>query len=440
MDEQHPPFEASDKVVDSPTMIYPENFFSTIYDITRAIFRHLPIRSVDSCSLVCQSWLQISRRTKQSRRTIHTLTYPSNPCLPTTICSNLLNDFDQSIISFINNQLWSMPTLALVVSTNLLANKGFYSSANSPPSNKFGEKTSLTRRTERFNVSQALIRHLNKSCKILMVAADGIIASDEQNQSNEIESGLKINLTKKHTFRIEFHLDDAIGILFLPNFSPNILGIYPFEIPTNAQISSDMSRSDLHRFLGSVPDDVPIRCVIFFFVQRQSYAVDCIKKLLEYYPSQIAILGGFVDEINYDDRQIHPNPMSYDACGIVITGDQTHLHIGEVLLEHNIQTREEIHDKLKELKTVEQNSYLSFAFQISCIARGLNHYNGEQNVECSEFRKIFPHTPLIGVFSNGELGHDYLPHRQLSSSRQQQTGRNLFRGYSTVFTLISLHK
>jgi hypothetical protein len=204
-----------------------------------------------------------------------------------------------------------------------------------------------------------------------------------------------------------------------------------------------MSRSELHRFLGSVPDDVPIRCVIFFFVQRQSYAVDCIKKLLEHYPSQIAIIGGFVDKIKYDDRQIHTSTSLCDACGIVITGDTKRLHIGEVLLENHIRTREQIREKLKELKYIENQQSLSFAIQISCIARGSNYYNDEQNVECSEFRSLFPNTPIIGVFCNGELGHDYLPNYNHQTTQQQpmkikEKGKNLFRGYSTVFSVISL--
>ena len=252
-------------------------------------------------------------------------------------------------------------------------------------------------------------------------------------KSNQV----KRNISEINNLLIK--LDDAIGILFLPNFPSNILGIYPFQIPSNAQIASDMSRSELHRFLGSVPDDVPIRCVIFFFVQRQSYAVGCIKKLLEYYPSQVAITGGFIDKINYDDRQIHPTPILHDACGIVITGDANRLHIGEILLENHIRTREQIREKLSELKYLETDSYLSFAIQVSCIARGSNYYNDEPNVECSEFRRLFPRTPLIGVFGNGELGHDYLPNANQTHA-QQPIGRNLFRGYSTVFTLISLHK
>jgi len=187
MDEQTA--EENDKV-ESSILLFPDDFLTSIYDIARAIFRHLPIRSVDSCSLVCQSWLHLSRLTKSHRHTIHTLTYPSNPLLSSTTCSNLLYDFDQYISSYINNQIWSIPTLALVVSTNILANKGFYSSANSPPTIKHSDKGNLTRITERFDVSQALLRHLNKSCKVLMIAADGIIASTDNNQSNEIESGI----------------------------------------------------------------------------------------------------------------------------------------------------------------------------------------------------------------------------------------------------------
>lgn len=186
---------------ESSIILFPDDFLASIYDIVRAIFRHLPIRSVDSCSLVCQSWLHLSRLTRTRRHTLHTFTYPADPLSPTTTCSNLLSDFDQYITTYINNHLWSLPSFALVVSTNILANKGFYSSANSSPLNKQCDKGSLTRITERFDISQALLRHLNKSCKLLLIAADGIIASTNDNQSNEVESGReKTNKNKQNCF------------------------------------------------------------------------------------------------------------------------------------------------------------------------------------------------------------------------------------------------
>lgn len=186
------------KVVSEKPSISTQDLLTSIYDITRAIFRHLPIRSVDSCSLVCQSWAHMSRLTKMKRQSLHAITYPSDPLSPSTTCSNLLHDFDSFISLHINQTLWSIPTLAFVVATNILASKGFYSSPGSPlssqqhrrhPSDASG---GLSRRTERFDISQALERHLNKSCKILMIAADGIIASTNDHQSYEIESGKSI--------------------------------------------------------------------------------------------------------------------------------------------------------------------------------------------------------------------------------------------------------
>jgi hypothetical protein len=183
MDEQN---VKDDETTESS--ISTNDLFTSIYEITRAVFRHLPIRSVDSCSSVCQSWAHVARLTKEHRHTIHTLTYPPNPLSSGTICSNLLHDFDTFISSHINNHLWSIPQLAFIVATNSLEKKGFSSSPSSPSPTR-NPKRFCSQRTERFEISQAFIRHLNKSCQVLMVASDGIIASNDENQSNEIESG-----------------------------------------------------------------------------------------------------------------------------------------------------------------------------------------------------------------------------------------------------------
>ncbi|CAF3416528.1 unnamed protein product [Rotaria sp. Silwood1] len=423
MDKQN---EEKDGKIESLTSISSKDLLTTIYDINRAIFRHLPIRSVDSSSLVCQSWAHIARLTKAHRHTIHTLTYPSNLSSSRTTCSYYVSDFNTVISSYINDNLWSLPSLALVVVTNVLDRKGFISPSNSPPPTKTSKRSrSQTTATQtELNIPQALIRHFNKSCKILQVASNGIVVSNDENQSYEIES------------------DSAMGILLFPKLPSNVLGIYPFEISYNTKISADMSRSDMHHLFGCVPDDIPIRCIIFFFTQRQSHSVDCIKKLLEYYPSNVAIIGGFVNKIRYNDRQSQFKPSLYNTSGIVLTGDPNHLNIKQILLESHIDTREGVKDKLKQLKSIESNRCLSFAIQVSCVARGSDFYNGEKNVECTEFRNLFPKTPLIGIFGNGELGHDHLLNdNQISTQEQINTKKNItdiIHAYSTVFSLITL--
>lgn len=227
-----------------------------------------------------------------------------------------------------------------------------------------------------------------------------------------------------------------MGILFLPKFPPNVLGIYPFEVLTTVQKSPDMSRSYLHNLFGNVPDDIPIRCVILFCTRHQPHTINCIKKLREYYPS-IVIIGGFVNKVHLNDRQGQA-AKSPNTCGMILTGDTNHLNIRQVVLENHIHTREDIKNKLQQLKSIENNSSLSFGIQASCIARGLDFYNNERNVECSEFRNLFPNTPLIGIFGNGEIGHDYLPNEK-QSSQQKTTDKELLLTYSSVFSLISFH-
>lgn len=168
------------------------SLITTVYDINRAIFRHLPIRSIDSCALVCQTWAELARQTRSNRRTIHALTYPINPLSATDDSQCLLSDFNAYCSSFISTRLWSLPYLALVVATNNLEKNGFHSSSNSPPPSKTLKRLRSQRRAGRgdgLNIPQAVVQHLNKSSQLLMIASEGIIATNEENQVNEIESG-----------------------------------------------------------------------------------------------------------------------------------------------------------------------------------------------------------------------------------------------------------
>ena len=178
--------EQPEAKVESSPSASSDGLFTTFYDITRAIFRHLPIRSVETCSLVCQSWAHMARLTKQSRRTIHALTYPTDNTSPL-----LLQDFDAWISSYIHDKLWSIPSLALIVVTNTLDEQGFLSSPGSPPRKSCRRSctTTAVARSRRLDSAEALMRHVNTSCPVLMVASEGIVTSDDGIQSNEIESG-----------------------------------------------------------------------------------------------------------------------------------------------------------------------------------------------------------------------------------------------------------
>ena len=183
--------------------------------------------------------------------------------------------------------------------------------------------------------------------------------------------------------------------------------------------------------LGGVPEDLPIRGVILFFRQRQRQINDCLKKLQDLYSPNIAIIGGFIDSIRSTSNRKSPS----FTCGLALTGASDRVQIRQVVLEPDVRTREAVRAKLKQLQSSQhEQCSLSFAFQVSCVARGSEFYNDEANVECSEFRNLFPRTPLIGIFGNGELGHDYLPDLDPSAT----TDKDLFLTYSSVFSLVSI--
>lgn len=227
-----------------------------------------------------------------------------------------------------------------------------------------------------------------------------------------------------------------MGILLLPKFPSNVFGIYPFELPHRTAIPADISRADFYQLLGHVPTDVPIRCVVFFLTRPHHHADTSLRKLLEYHSPNIVIIGGFIDKIHYDNRHDTPHKAS-PVCGIVLTGDEHHFNIQQVVLPPDLNRREDIENKLKALQT---KSTFSLGIQVSCVARGSEFYQNQQNIECSTFRHLFPHTPLIGIFGNGEIGHDYLPREIPLEQNQFPAKDDLFLTYSSVFSLISINR
>lgn len=198
------------------------DLFTTIYDINRAIFRHLPIRTVDSCSLVCQSWADMARFIKENRHTIHKFSYPLDISLSENDTAYDLSNFDETMSSFIKNNLWSVTSLALVVATSSLHKKGFTFSSNSSPSpspskypRRSQSQTSI-RHTKTLEIPQALMRHLNKSCKVLEIISSGVIVTDHENQSYEIEEGKrKVYQVSIPTRGIRLHIRKNLKFYFL---------------------------------------------------------------------------------------------------------------------------------------------------------------------------------------------------------------------------------
>lgn len=175
-----------------PTSISESHVLTSMYDINRRLFRFLPMRSVEICRNVCQSWAQMANMIKEYRLFIESFSYPS----PVSACSDSMDpipieDFDRYVSSYINDKLWSLPYFALIFATTEFDVHGLSVSADSTVSKsaKSSSTDTSVRRRRRVSLFSSLLPYLNKSCKALMAATSGIISSNDQFQSNEIESG-----------------------------------------------------------------------------------------------------------------------------------------------------------------------------------------------------------------------------------------------------------
>lgn len=145
------------------------------------------------------------------------------------------------------------------------------------------------------------------------------------------------------------------------------------------------------------------------------------------------------------------------TSGFVIAGDN--VQAASVMLQRKVRSEKRVMEELKKLKDSGICEDNSFAFMFACCGRGENHYRGKAGIEAGAFVKMFPRTPLIGIYGNGELGVSHVPDfKQTEDSsttdnqKQQKMGPSRGRGgeylppgqflhsFTTIFVMVSLGK
>ena len=136
------------------------------------------------------------------------------------------------------------------------------------------------------------------------------------------------------------------------------------------------------------------------------------------------------------------------TVGILFSGSG--VKAASVLLPTSLNTRSKVEQELKKLKSVDFNEKSSCAFMFACCGRGKTFFKGKPNVESEVFKQLYPNTPLLGIFGNGEIGLTYLPEETTkdtgsnpSASKRQKVDCNLLQGdefahsFTTVFVMLS---
>lgn len=311
-----------------------------------------------------------------------------------------------------------------------------------------GPEDSQTFLCDPFRVSQVL------GTKNVQISSGGVVIAPVNERAQEIE-----NLGPREM--------PAMASMVFPEFNSDVQ-VIPFsyseeQIPSKSPLEMDSdSISDL---IGSKVEASQVKCVVFMSnilqIKRTSLLIQSLGHLTE---RQIAI-GGCIGHLAHDSTNNsysslkdmlqaaedynEDNPGKYArSVGLIFAGNG--VKAASILLTRQIKTRGKVEEELKKFKQVGFEEQKSCAFMFACCGRGKNFYKGSANVESEVFRQLFPQTPLMGIFGNGEIGLTFLPTDEVKDTfsdpgaskrfKQKLLDANEFsHSFTTVFVMLSFH-
>ena len=176
-----------------------------------------------------------------------------------------------------------------------------------------------------------------------------------------------------------------------------------------------------------------IKCAIFMSnvleISRTSILIQSLGKVTR---RKIAI-GGCIGNLAHNSKETdfatlddhleametysEDQPNKYArTTGLIFAGKG--VEAASILLNTQIRTKSKVEAELKRLQACGLDTSNSCAFMFACCGRGKSFYKGKANIESQAFRDLFPITPLLGIFGNGEIGVTHLPSK---SDRTQDT-------------------
>lgn len=304
---------------------------------------------------------------------------------------------------------------------------------------------------------------LPEKCVSLSMTFNGIVESRFDAESGRFVSSEVENVEgMMHT--------PVAAMLFFPPF-PGVT-IVPFAVDERRSVpdpyqSTDNGADVLAESLGGQVEDLSkVKCVVLFTERVDPLpSFHLLRQLGKLRRRQVAV-GGCVglfprcskDGLCLRDLSLQrggqdrdgPLPLTH---GVAFAGDG--VEAASVLIREEVDTPEKVKAALSELKRAGLDEDKSCALMFACCGRGEEHYGGRDGVESSVFNELFPKTPLVGLFGNGEIGATCIPRREKkvdsadtfsdpgATEREKLRAETpykleeLFHSYCTVIVLLS---
>lgn len=369
--------------------------------ILMKILSYLPAKQLNKTARVSRFWKEISAEQKKRRGKISWFSRKLDRA-PRTGAED--DSFQEGVESFIED-LWSEPSSVLVFCTSRM---------------RYLKK----RRNMHRDLATIVLACLPPACQMMFAESDGVIVTTDDNKTEEVERG------------------HAMTMLFFPQ---NV-DIYVNQMAGTAHNLSQLERCGRYRR--------QVIAVLLF--STDACWPEVAYNLHSLCPPGAAIAGGMVKEILKtgitETEKLVVKVECATACRVI--SGEGNLCSASVVITSDVDTKQGVEERLLTLKPPDFSpDGVSFAFMFACVGRG-RHFYGVKNMESEIFRKLFPATPLFGLYVNGEVGHNKPAvsmvtgdgdHAAQDDDRNEveegvvrfpASGEVLYHSYSSVFCLI----
>eukprot|EP00090_Calanus_glacialis_P000939 TRINITY_DN10678_c0_g1_i2.p1 TRINITY_DN10678_c0_g1~~TRINITY_DN10678_c0_g1_i2.p1 ORF type:complete len:505 (-),score=106.60 TRINITY_DN10678_c0_g1_i2:35-1549(-) len=439
------------------------------YELVRTIFSYLPMRDLENCGKVTQLWNEVKRICMKERKRYDSVSfYWSGKCADVSYYSKY--ELFQSphhrqlyeAMEKFSSEILIKPKIAIIFGSGDTDLSVRDSSPGLEPEDHM-EKSWLVDKG-------GVLSKLPRDCLAIGTTSRGIVGTsggisiEQENLFDEVGHGLERPNENNM-------LCPAMSMLLIPE-KPGVK-ILPFHLAENQleplieEIKKDAfyleNESVLQEKLlekavkGLQPED-KIRAVILLSNGLDlPFSMHLIQGAAARSKNKLAI-GGAVGDLcwsslkdtsmlalmrelfyfNYQSVPVAEN--SYmSTSGFVIAGEN--VQASSVLLPRKVRSEKRIIAELQKLKNSGISEDNSFAFMFACCGRGENHYRGKSGLEAATFNKMFPKTPLVGVFGNGEIGISHIPDFNAPTETSEKVNAlkpgQFLHSFTTIFVMVS---
>ncbi|XP_068453123.1 F-box only protein 22 [Clinocottus analis] len=370
-----------------------EYVLSNVAEVVERILTFVPTKSLLRIASVCRLWRNCARRVL---RTQQQLTWVS-ACGPSNTEAHVLC----SILAEEVEKVFLVPKTVLA----LVDFEGFAGRSYCYRQSK----------AKKIRHSPDTVEELNllfpKGCDIMGITTPGVVLTP---------SGSCSSLPQ------EYQEGEAGFALMLPSIEG--VNIKPFHFCKKSISPTALEEAGL-------VDNPELRVVLLFVYEAyKTGGVHFLSQILEPLAKTKALIAGGLVESVFSPPRNCCSQGSYGVVGLAFSGPK--VQGASVLLDQDVSNSKAAEATIQRLKAAKIPERNTLGFMFACVGRGQNYYHNQTNVEAEAFHKVFPNTPLFGLFGNGEIGCDRIVKDDYTLCDTDTD--SLQHEYTTVMTLVHL--